>query len=57
VPENRTTLCAQHHQRALHVGGTLRIRGSAPGDLVYELGALPPERFHSGDVRIPGGAA
>jgi hypothetical protein len=51
VPENRITLCAQHHQRGVH-GGTLRIGGRAPDQLVYELGADPPERFRSGDLRI-----
>jgi hypothetical protein len=55
VPENRTTLCAQHHQRALHGAGGLRIRGRAPDRLVYELGSGPPERFASGDVRLAGG--
>jgi hypothetical protein len=49
-PWNRTTLCAFHHQRGVH-GGTLRVRGRAPGALLYELGTEDPERFRSGDVR------
>jgi hypothetical protein len=53
LPENRTTLCAQHHERLLHGGRGLRIRGRAPDRLVYALGEGPPERFASGDVRIP----
>ena len=57
VPENRTTLCAQHHQRGVHGSGGLRIRGRAPDGLVYELGTGPPERFASGDARITGGTA
>src|SRR3990172_2130628 len=57
VPENRITLCGQHHLRAVHGDGTLRIRGRAPDGLVYELGAGPPERFRSGDVRIAEGSA
>jgi hypothetical protein len=47
-PWNRTTLCAFHHRRGLHLG-ELRIRGRAPEDLVYELGF---GIFRSGDVRI-----
>jgi len=35
---NRTTLCAAHHQRAVHQGiGRIRIRGRAPDGLHYEL--------------------
>jgi hypothetical protein len=48
---NRTTLCAFHHQRGVHGGGGLRIRGRAPDGLVYALGPEPCERFRSGDVR------
>jgi hypothetical protein len=50
---NRTTLCAFHHQRGVHGGGGLRIRGRAPDALVYELGPKPCERFRSGDLREP----
>jgi len=57
VPENRITLCGQHHLRAVHGDGTLRIRGRSPDGLVFELGAGPPERFRSGDVRIGEGSA
>jgi hypothetical protein len=57
VPGNRTTLCAQHHERALHGARGLRIHGCAPDGLIFELGAGPPERFASGDVRIGGGVA
>jgi hypothetical protein len=49
-PWNRTTLCAHHHHRGVH-GGTLRIRGHAPGGLLFELGPDPTERFRAGDVR------
>jgi hypothetical protein len=60
---NRTTLCAFHHQRAVHgargglgvYGRTVRIRGRAPAALVFELGPEPAERFASGDLRLPGG--
>jgi hypothetical protein len=44
---NLTTLCAWHHQRGVHTG-LLRIHGSAPEGLVYEL---PVGRFRAGDVR------
>jgi hypothetical protein len=48
-PWNRTTLCAHHHQRGVHgsFGGTVRIRGTAPDRLVFELGG---RRYLSGDV-------
>jgi hypothetical protein len=53
--DNRITLCAFHHQRALHVG-LLRIRGRAPGALVFELGlrpgAPPLVRYRSGDIEV-----
>jgi hypothetical protein len=52
-PWNRTTLCAYHHERALHLERTLRIRGRAPDRLVFALGPEPAERFRSGDLRIP----
>jgi hypothetical protein len=46
VAWNRTTLCAHHHHRGVHVG-RLAIRGRAPDGLVYTLGV---GRFRSGDV-------
>jgi hypothetical protein len=57
VPENRATLCACHHERALHAQGSargalLRIRGRAPHELRFELGHDRGERFASGDVRL-----
>jgi len=57
---NRITLCAFHHHRCLHAG-LLRVLGSAPGELVFELGvrpgAAPLVRYRSGDVAIPPAAA
>jgi hypothetical protein len=60
VPENRVTLCAGHHERALHAQGSargalLRIRGRAPHELLFELGFDRGERFRSGDVRLGDG--
>jgi hypothetical protein len=52
VPWNRTTLCAWHHERALHRERTLRIRGHAPDALVFALGPAPAERYASGDLRL-----
>ena len=49
VPWNRTTLCACHHQRSVHLERTVVIRGRAPDLLVYELAG---ERYRSGDVRV-----
>ena len=49
VPWNRTTLCATHHQRSVHLERTVVIRGQAPDALVFELGG---ERYLSGDVRV-----
>jgi hypothetical protein len=48
-PWNRTTLCAHHHQRGVHgpFGGSVRIFGTAPDGLVFELGG---RRYLSGDV-------
>jgi hypothetical protein len=43
---NLTTLCAFHHQRGVHAG-VIRVSGSAPSGLVFEL---PLGRFRSGDV-------
>ena len=51
VAWNRTTVCAFHHQRAVHsAAGGVRIRGRAPDALVFELGADRGERFGSGDL-------
>ena len=53
---NRTTLCAFHHQRCLHVGW-MRIGGHAPDGLVFEMGlrrgASPLARYRSGDIEVP----
>jgi hypothetical protein len=53
APANLITLCAFHHQRCLHAG-LLRLRGSAPGALVFELGLRPGReplaRYRSGDL-------
>ena len=53
---NRITLCAFHHHRGVHAG-FLRICGSAPDGLVFELGvragAPPLARYRSGDVSAP----
>jgi hypothetical protein len=55
---NLITLCEFHHQRCVHAG-LLRVRGSAPDGLVFELGvrpgAPPLERYRSGDVRAEPG--
>jgi len=51
---NRITLCARHHLRGVHAG-VVRIRGRAPSGLVFALGVERPERFASGDVRLPPG--
>ena len=51
VPWNRTTLCATHHQRSVHLERTVVIQGRAPDALVFELGG---ERYWSGDVRMDG---
>jgi hypothetical protein len=52
---NRTTLCAWHHQRGVHVGA-VRIRGHAPAALRIELGVRPGQpplaAYRSGDLRI-----
>ena len=49
VAWNRTTLCAYHHHRGVHVG-SLAIPGRAPDGLIYELGV---GTFGSGDVKPP----
>ncbi len=40
-PENKVALCAPHHLRGIH-RGLLRVSGSAPDALVWELGPLRP---------------
>jgi hypothetical protein len=48
---NRTTLCAWHHLRGVH-GGRIRIRGTAPDRLRFDLGlrtGLPPLLSFRGD--------
>jgi len=49
---NRTTLCAYHHLRGVHAG-RVRVNGSAPGGLRFELGLRPGQqpllRYRSGD--------
>ena len=56
APDNRITLCAFHHQRCLHAH-RMRVRGRAPGALVFELGvrpgAPPLARYRSGDILLP----
>ena len=56
---NRITLCAFHHHRGVHAG-RVRICGSAPDGLIFELGvrpdAPPLARYRSGDVEIFGNA-
>ena len=50
---NRTTMCAAHHQRAVHAG-FVRCRGSAPAGLRFELGVRIGRpalvTYRSGDV-------
>lgn len=57
---NRTTLCAFHHLRGVHAG-LVRIAGSAPAGLRFELGLRPGRAplaaWGSGDVRISPRAA
>jgi len=51
APWNKITLCAAHHRHAAHAG-TLRIRGRAPHDLVWEVGIRPgraPRWVYRGD--------
>ncbi|HEY8494206.1 MAG TPA: hypothetical protein VIN04_09960 [Myxococcota bacterium] len=56
APDNRITLCAFHHLRCLHAH-RMRVRGRAPGGLVFELGvrpgAPPLARYRSGDLLLP----
>jgi hypothetical protein len=53
--ENRTTLCAWHHQRGEHAK-RVRCRGRAPGGRRFELGCAPGRaplaRYRSGDVLV-----
>jgi hypothetical protein len=44
---NLATLCAAHHHRGVH-GGQIRIHGTAPGALRFEM---PLGSWRSGDVR------
>jgi len=50
---NRTTLCAGHHLRGVHAG-RVRVIGSAPDGLRFELGLRPGQqpllRYRSGDL-------
>ncbi|MBI2265865.1 MAG: HNH endonuclease [Armatimonadetes bacterium] len=39
-PENETTVCMSCHQRAIHKG-YIKVTGSAPGNLVWEIGVSP----------------
>jgi hypothetical protein len=57
-PENLTVLCAAHHRRVLHAGW-MRGTGTAPGDMMWELGVrtgCAPLDVYRGDVRIRGSA-
>jgi hypothetical protein len=54
--ENRLTVCAAHHLHGVH-GGSIRVWGSAPGDVHWELGVrpgAPPLLSFVGDRRVPG---
>ncbi len=50
--ENQTSLCAFHHLRGVHAG-TVRVQGTAPGALWFELGVragrAPLARYRSGE--------
>ena len=51
---NRTTVCAAHHLHGIH-GGTIRVFGTAPSELHWELGLrsnAPPLLRYVGDRRI-----
>lgn len=55
VLENKVALCAVHH--AMRHAGLLRIHGTAPGDLIFEMGlrpGKPPLRTYRGDLIIDG---
>jgi hypothetical protein len=50
--ENRTTICAAHHLHGVH-DGTIRVSGTAPDDLAWDLGvraAAPPLLRYIGDI-------
>ena len=47
---NLVSLCACHHLRAIH-GGYMRVRGTAPDRLVWEVGGRP---FRAGAMEEPG---
>ena len=51
-PENLITLCHAHHRRGIHEG-YLRVKGTAPGDLRWRLGASKHRIFH-GSQRVTG---
>jgi hypothetical protein len=59
---NRASLCVGHHLHGVH-GGKIRIHGTAPDALVFELVERPgtllgprgPERIAEVDLRRPGG--
>jgi len=57
---NRTTLCAGHHLRGVHAG-RVRVIGSAPDGLRFELGVRPGQqpllRYRSGDQLYTGRAS
>jgi hypothetical protein len=56
---NRTTLCAYHHLRGVHAR-RVRVIGSAPGGLRFELGLRPGQQpllcYRSGDQLGPRGS-
>jgi hypothetical protein len=58
--DNRTTLCAWHHLRAVHAR-RIRCTGRAPGELRFALGLregrAPLASFASGDLVLGGGDA
>jgi hypothetical protein len=53
--ENRVLLCAFHHQRCLHAG-RMRVTGTAPDGLLFELGlrgdGAPLASYRSGDLLV-----
>ena len=50
-PANLVSLCACHHLRAIH-GGYMRVRGTAPDRLVWEVGG---RRFTARAMEEPTG--
>ncbi len=53
---NTTGLCAPHHLRGIH-GGRLRVSGTAPDHLVWELADGTPFTAGAGRLRRGGGGA